>query len=388
MAGNNVGIGMIGTGFMAEVHLCAWQRLQAWERASASPMIRGIVGDETRGRALARRFGSTWLPADRRLIEDDSVHVVQNLGRNARHAGPTIAAARAGRHVFCEKPLALNADEAFEMWEVSEGAGVVHMCGFNYRFLPAIRLAREWLEEGLVGQIHRVRLQYLSSWALDPTSPHVWRLDRRESGHGALGDIGSHVIDLARYLVGEITAASAVSRTVVKRRGDVEVDVDDAVSAVLEFDCGAAGTFEVSRVCAGHGHSLTVEINGSAGALLYDMNDLNALQYFDGAVRSRGSGFARVRATADSHPFSALRWPYGLDIGWSDTFLFQLAHLLGAILGENTVAPHAATFEDGYRAAVVCDAIARAAATGERQTVTYAGKPSAGDFTRLAGGAD
>ena len=140
------------------------------------------------------------------LVEDPSIELFDNAGPNDLHAEPTLAALRAGKHVLCEKPLGRTAPESHEIWQAAEAAGVVHMCGFNYRFVPAVRLAREMIAAGEIGEVHSFRGAYLQDWLADPESPYVWRLDRQRAGSGALGDIGAHVVDLARFLVGEIAA--------------------------------------------------------------------------------------------------------------------------------------------------------------------------------------
>jgi predicted dehydrogenase len=215
------------------------------------------------------------------------------------------------------------------------------------------------IEAGELGEIHHFRGRYLQEWGA--TDAEAWRFDKDAAGSGALGDLGAHVIDLARYLVGEITSVSAITATFKPGRS-----VDDAFEAVAAFEGGAVGTIEASRFAAGRKNAFSWEINGSKGSLAFDLEDLNVLQVSEGT-----SGFRRRLVTEADDPFWTWWWPHGHVIGWEHTFVHELEHLLGAIRGRNDVAPHGATFEDGYRAAEVCDAIVRSAEAGTREHLSY-----------------
>jgi predicted dehydrogenase len=303
---------------------------------------------------MADRYGIERRVGDWRELLGDDIGLFENLGPNALHAEPTIAAARAGKHVLCEKPLGRDAAEAERIAAAVAATGVVAMCAFNYRFVPAVRLARELLEAGDLGDIHHARFAYLQSWGA-AADESVWRFDAQAAGSGALGDLASHAVDLARYLVGEPVAVSAVAATFVPGRA-----VDDAVAAAVEFEGGALGTIEATRFATGNANRLTFEINCARGALRFDLERLNELEIAD------THGFRRVLVTEPGHPFAERHWPHGHIIGWADTFAHELAHLLEAIAGAHAVGPHGATFEDGHRAAVVCDAILRSAREGVR----------------------
>jgi predicted dehydrogenase len=325
------------------------------------PRLVAIAGrDEAAVAEAAERYGFESHVTDwRELVEDERIQLFDNSGPNSLHAGPTVDAAEAGKHVFCEKPLARTAEESYELWQRVESAGVKHMTAFNYRFVPAVRLAREMIEAGALGEIHHFRGRYLQDWGT--TTADAWRFRREEAGSGALGDLGAHVIDLARYLVGEISSVSASLATFMPGR-----EVDDAFESVVEFERGAVGTIEASRFAAGRKNGLCFEINGSKGSLAFDLERLNELQVSEGA-----KGFRTVLVTEPDHPFMQWWWPPGHIVGWEHTFVHELEHLLGAIAGRNQVAPHGATFEDGYRAAEVCDAVLRSAASGTREPVSY-----------------
>jgi predicted dehydrogenase len=307
------------------------------------------------------------------LIADDRVALFDNAGPNNLHAEPTIAAAQSGKHVLCEKPLGRTAAESHDIWQAAARAGVKHMSAFNYRFVPAVRLAREMLEAGELGDIYHFRGRYLQEWIIDPQFERVWRLERSVAGSGALGDLGAHVIDLARFLVGEIASVSGITRTFIPERPGGTVDVDDAFEATVEFESGAVGTIEASRFCRGRKNALTFEINGSKGSIAFELERLNELQVHlvDSRPGARAQGFRQVLVSEAEHPFWEWWWPHGHIIGWEHTFVHEIHHLLHAIAGDGDVRPHGADFEDGYRAAEVCDAILRSSESGRREAVTY-----------------
>ena len=366
-AAHQVGVGMLGYGFMGQAHSSAYRRIDEMADPPLYPRLVALAGRDADGVVkAAERYGWEQTTADwRDIIADPGVELFDNGGPNHLHAEPTIAAARAGKNVLCEKPLGRDADESLAVWRAASTAGVKHMCGFNYRFLPAVRLAREMIASGALGEVRHFRAAYLQDWGLD-APPDSWRFDPEAAGSGALVDLGSHVIDLAHYLVGDITTVSGSVRTFVPGRL-----VDDAVVAVAEFAGGAVGTVEVSRVSLGHRNALRWQIEGSLGAVEFDLERLGELRLYeasDGPVR----GFKRV-ITADAEmPFAQWWWPPGHAIGWEHTFVHEIHHLLTAIAADTDVGPYGATFEDGYRAAVVCDAIRRSSESGAREGVRYA----------------
>jgi predicted dehydrogenase len=357
-----IGIGMLGYAFMGKAHSNAYKTLayMTWP-PPLMPQLVAIAGrSEDAVAEAARRYGFAEHVTDwRALVNDDRVQLFDNAGPNNLHAEPTIAAAEAGKHVICEKPLGRNADEAYETWQRVAAAGVKHMCAFNYRFVPAVRLARDIISSGAIGELQHFRGAYLQEWGT--TEGDIWRFQKDIAGSGSLGDLGAHVIDLARYLVGEMSEVSALTQTFIPGR-----DVDDAVEAVVRFDGGAVGTIEASRFCPGRKNAFTWEINGSKGSLAFDLERLNELQYSEG-----NAGFRTVLVSEADHPFWQHWWPQGHMIGWEHSFVHELHHLLTAIRDDGDVAPHGATLEDGYRAAEICDAMLRSAETGGRETVTY-----------------
>jgi predicted dehydrogenase len=357
-----IGVGMLGYAFMGKAHANGYRTLSymAWP-PPLMPRLVSIAGrDEAAVRAAAARYGFERFVTDwHELVADPDVQLFDNTGPNNLHAAPTIAAAEAGKHVFCEKPLGRTADESYDIWQRVEAAGVKHMTAFNYRFVPAVRLAHRLIEAGELGEIHHFRGRYLQEWG--PTTDMAWRFERDAAGSGALGDLGTHVVDLARYLVGEISAVSASARTFMPGR-----EVDDAFEAVAEFAGGAVGTIEASRFAPGRKNAFSWEINGSKGSLAFELERLNELQWSEGT-----KGFRTVLVSEADDPFWSWWWPHGHVIGWEHTFVHELHHLLDAIAGDSEVAPHGATFEDGYRAAEVCDAILRSSASGRREAIVY-----------------
>jgi predicted dehydrogenase len=362
----HIGVGMLGYAFMGRAHSSAYRRMEEIPSRVPVPRLVALAGRNAQAVAeAAARFGWERSTTDwRELVDDPNIELFDNGGPNHLHAAPTIAAVRNGKHVLCEKPLGRTAEESFAVWEAAATAGVKHMCGFNYRFVPAVRLAREMIDSGALGEIRHFRASYLQDWGID-AEPDNWRFDPEAAGTGALGDLGTHVVDLAHYLVGDVAAVVAAGRTFIPNRR-----VDDAVVAAAEFTCGTLGTFEVSRVSLGHRNALRWQIEGTRASLAFDLERLGELHIYE-ADHAHVTGYTRV-VTADSGmPYASWWWPPGHALGWEHTFVHEIHHLLHAIESDAEIGPHGATFEDGYRAAVVCDAIQRSSDGGGREPVVY-----------------
>jgi predicted dehydrogenase len=374
---DTIGVGMLGYGFMGKAHSNAYKTLpyMAWPPPYV-PQLVSIAGrNEEAVSEAAQRYGFEGYVTDwHALVDDDRVQVFDNAGPNNLHTEPSVAAAEAGKHVICEKPLGRDAAESYDAWQRVDAAGVKHMCAFNYRFVPAVRLAREMIAAGELGDIFHFRGRYLQEWIVDADFPMVWRLSKDVAGSGALGDLGAHVIDLARYLLGqEVESVSALTRTFVEEREGQKVDVDDAFEAAVRFSEGAVGTLEASRFCPGRKNALSFEINGSKGSIAFDLERLNELNVHlaGSSPGEQAQGFRNVLVSEADHPFWEWWWPHGHIIGWEHSFVHEIHHLLSAIREDSEVAPHGATFEDGYRCAEVCDAIVRSAESGAREAVSY-----------------
>jgi predicted dehydrogenase len=372
--GERIGIAMLGHSFMGRVHSHALRQIpSAMWPVPLEPELVSISGrDRKRLTETKQRYGWREAVSDwREQVVDPRVGALDNCGPNALHGEACIVAAREGKHVLCEKPLGVSAEDAFLSWGAVEGWGVVHMCAFNYRFMPAIRLARQIIEAGDIGEVHHFRSRFLLSSAVEADGSETpWRLRKETAGSGAVGDLGSHHIDLARYLVGEPASVAALAKTFLPAREGVQVDVDDAFQAVVEFESGATGTLEASRVAGGQTVHSSIEIDGSRGSLAFDMQRLNELRL------SHGDGFKPIPVTDPRQPLMEHWWPKGHPLGWAESFTHEIDHFLRAVAGEHSVSPYGATFEDGYRCAEVCDAILRSAASGRREPIEYRELPT------------
>jgi predicted dehydrogenase len=367
---SELGFALLGHGFMGQAHSRALRVLPALEeRPAGVPRLVSICGRDRAATERARaQYGWAEATTDwREQVADDRVQVFDNAGPNALHLEPTLGALRHAKHVLCEKPLGRTAAEAHRIWVEATRAGVVHQCGFNLRFMPAVRLARQLMESGDLGEPTHFRARFLASSALSADQRRTWRFDRRGAGSGAVADLGSHLVDLARYLAGEPVAISAMTRVYVPDRDGEPVDVDDAFAATVELEGGAIGTLEASRAAGRRANTCAFEVDARRGSISFDSGRLNELEVITERKAPR-----RLDVTDPAHPFMELWWPApGHPIGWGDSFTHELRHLVAAVCGTGTVRPHGADFEDGYRCAEVCDAILRAAETGARQRIEY-----------------
>ena len=377
-----IGVGMLGYAFMGKAHSNAFKTiLYMIYPPPAIPKLVAIAGrSEEAVREAAIRYGYEGYYTDwKEMLKNDRVQLFDNGGPNNTHADPCIAAAQAGKHILCEKPLARTAKEAASMLEAVTKAGVKHAVAFNYRFVPAIRQAKELIASGALGQIYHFRAVYLQEWIMPHyNAPKWWRMDKTIAGSGALGDLGAHIIDLGRFLVGEFRSVSALTRTFIKERalpngkGTSTVDVDDAFVATVEFENGAIGTVEATRFAAGRKNYNCFEINGEKGSICFNLERMNEMEVFwVGEEPKETQGFRDVLVSEGYHPFWSNWWPHGHIIGWEHTFVHEITHLLDAIVNNKGVAPYGADFEDGYKNAVICDAILQSAENGQRVMIKY-----------------
>ncbi|MCZ0937572.1 MAG: Gfo/Idh/MocA family oxidoreductase [Caldilineaceae bacterium] len=377
-----IGVGMLGYAFMGKAHSHAMLNIaHMMYPPPAVPKLVGIAGrDEQAVAEAARRYGYDGYYTDwRAMLDNDDIQLFDNGGPNDTHADPCILAAERGKHILCEKPLARTADEAQGMMEAVQKGGVKNMVAFNYRFVPAIRQIRKLVDSGLLGKIYHFRAVYLQEWVMAHYElPMIWRLQKSVAGSGALGDLGAHIIDLARYLVGEVKSVSGMTRTFIEERpwddGTMgKVDVDDAFTALLEFDGGAIGTVEASRFAAGRKNGQRLEINAEKASIVFNLERLNELEIFwVGDEPAEAQGFRNVLVSEPFHPWWENWWPQGHMIGWEHTFVHEITHLLDCIVNDGDVSPIGADFVDGYRNAVICDAILESAATGRHVDCVYA----------------
>ncbi len=357
-------VAMIGHRFMGRAHSNGWRQAGHFFELPAKPVLALLCGrDATAVADAASRYGFEATSTDwRETVARDDVDVVDVCTPGDSHAEIAIAAAEAGKAVLCEKPLANDPAEARAMLDAVKRAGVAHMVCHNYRRAPAVLLARRILDSGRLGRIHHYRGTYLQDWIVDPEFPRVWRLEKARAGSGALGDIASHSIDLARFLVGEICEVSGLLETFVEERplpeggGRGAVDVDDAALALLRFESGAIGSVEGSRFAPGRKNWNRFEINASRGSLVFDLERINELRVYE--EDGPDSGFRTILATDPSHPFVEAWWPPGHALGYEHTFVHTLVDFVRAVCGGPPATPD---FADGLRNQEVLDAIERSA---------------------------
>ncbi|MFP3241249.1 MAG: Gfo/Idh/MocA family oxidoreductase [Caldivirga sp.] len=375
--GRFVGVGLIGHGFMGRAHSLAWRNITLFTDSPLTPVLKAVAGrSEDALRGFAAKFGFERYYTDYRLmIKDPGIDIIDNVTPNYMHAEPTIEAMEAGKHVIVEKPMAMNSREAYEMVRVAERTGVINMVAHNYRFVPAIVLARQLIGSGSLGRIYHFRALYLQQSLANPEAPMTWRLRREYAGYGTIADLGSHVIDLARYLIGEVVSVNGTLYTFNRFRVNQatgvreEVNVDEGFTAMLRFENGAVGLIEASKLATGHYNSLIIEVNGSEGSIRFDLERINELEVHlakDGEL----SGFRRILVTQRTHPYLRFWWPPGHVLGWEHTFTHEIYHFLTRLAEGKDVAPEAANFRDGLRVMRIIEAIAESSERGTWVSVT------------------
>lgn len=367
-------VGIVGTRFMGRAHSNAWIDVPNFFDVPLRPVLRAACGrDPVTLAAFAQRFGwQTTETSWERLVARDDIDLVDIATSNATHLPIAVAAARAGKHLLCEKPLALNADEARRMLDAAREAGVRHMVAFNYRRVPAIALARQLIQAGKIGRVFHFNAVYYQDWLVDPQFPLNWRQDVQEAGSGARGDLAAHIVDLARFLVGEVEAVSGAQETFIKERpyadgrGTGPVTVDDATLFLTRFQNGALGSLMSTRYATGRKNFLRLELFGSEGSLIFNLERLNELEFYSRSDPAAERGFRTIMVTDRSHPYINAWWPAGHILGWEHTFIHEVADLLGAIARDEAASPD---FYDGLRCQQVLDAAARSAVEGRWVTL-------------------
>lgn len=360
-------VAMIGYQFMGRAHANAWRQVGRFFDLPFEPVLKVVCGRqaselEKAAHTLGFDESSTsW--AD--TVSRKDIDIVDICTPGDAHVSVALAAAEAKKVVFCEKPLANTLPEAERMLSAVERAGVLHMLCHNYRRVPAVSLAKQLVEAGTLGKIRHFRGVYLQDWIVDPEFPRVWRLEKSKAGSGSLGDIASHSLDLARYLVGEIAEVSGLLRTFITERPlpgsalRAPVDVDDAALALLKFENGAIGTVEGSRFAPGRKNHNRFEINGENGSLVWDLERLNELDLY--LEEGPNSGFRTINVTDSKHPYLNAWWPPGHIIGYEHSFTHTVFDLIAAIATQKLPTPN---FDDGVRNQRVLTAIERSSASG------------------------
>jgi predicted dehydrogenase len=381
-------VAMIGGGFMGKAHAMAYASMPMFFWPAPAIPHRKVVVDVTDGMAeeARLRFGFEEASSDwRAVVARPDIDVVDICTPNNVHAEIAIAAAKAGKHIICEKPLARTVEEARAMRDAAKAAGVINMVAFNYRRTPAVALAKKYIEEGRIGRILNFRGTYLQDWSADPDSPLSWRFQKKIAGSGSVGDIGTHVVDLAHYLVGPIAEVIALTTTYNKSRplqqGGVdklgaaekakdaergEVDVDDEVVSMLKFENGAIGSLEATRNAYGRNNFITLEIHGTKGSIHFNYERRDELQVMFADDPADARGFRTVY-TGPAHPYGSGLWPIpGLGIGYSETKIVECHDFFAAIVKGKQPSPN---FEDGLLTELVADAFLRSGETGKWEKV-------------------
>ena len=379
---NTLRVGMIGYRFMGKAHSNAWRQAPHFFPLKANIEMHTICGRDAAGVEAARtqlgwkNASSDWTD----VVNSPDIDIVDINTPNDSHAEIAIAAAKAGKHVLCEKPLALNVGECRQMLEAVKKAKVVHMVCHNYRRIPAVALAKKLIDEGAIGEIYHYYARYAQDWIVDPNFPLVWRLQKGVSGSGAHGDINAHIIDLARYLVGEFKEVTGLMHTFIKERPLMDatgkgqglggkaagrmgkVTVDDASMFIGRFTNGALANLEATRFALGRKNHIELEINGSKGSLHFDFEDMNRLKFFDNTQVQDRQGFRDILVTqpGGTHPYVGQWWPPGHIIGYEHTFVHTIADFVNACANGKPVQP---TFEDGLRNERVLEATEESAKT-------------------------
>jgi predicted dehydrogenase len=370
---------------MGRAHSNGYRQVSHFFDVDPAPRMVAICGrDEAAVSSAATQLGWEGYETDyHKLIARDDIQLVDVSTPGDSHYDVVLAAIAAGKHVLCEKPLANTLDQAREMYVAAKNAGVINMVNFNYRRVPAVVLAKRLIDEGRIGEIRHFRAVYLQDWILDPSFPLVWRLQKDKAGSGALGDIAAHIVDLSRYLVGDIATVTGSLDTFIKERpvevtsgggaGLVatsgtemgQVTVDDSAHFIAKFVNGATGTFEVTRVAAGRRNHNSFEINGSKGSIVFDLERLNELEVYFTDDAADVQGFRKVLVGDGAHPYVGAWWPAGHIIGWEHTFTHTVKDLMDSIKSGVNPAP---SFEDGFKCQAVLDAVERSSASGSWET--------------------
>ncbi len=373
-----LGVGMVGYSFMGAVHSHAWRTVHRVFDLPVTPAMVAVCGrNPVATQHAAEKLGWDSVETDwRELVARPDIQVIDICTPGSSHAEIAIAALAAGKHVFCEKPLATTVEEAERMAAAAaaaQAAGVLSMVGFNYRRVPALALARQMIADGRLGVIREVRAAYLQDWIADPDFPLVWRLQKEEAGAGALGDIGSHIIDAAQFLLGsDIIGVSGLLETFIKERpvGQMtdglraestdgaremgQVTVDDAALFTSRFANGAIGSFEASRFAVGRKNAMSIEVYGSKGSISFGFESMNELYFHDNTLDPTEAGFRRILVTEPDHPYLSGWWPPGHIIGYEHTFTNELKDFLECLANGTPPTP---SFADGLQVQRVLDAV-------------------------------
>jgi predicted dehydrogenase len=367
-------VAIIGCGFMGRTHANAYCRVGNFFELEYKPVLKAICDrNEEKAKEFATQWGFESIETDwKKLLERDDIDIVDICTPNNLHAEMAIAAAKAGKMIICEKPLAMNAAQGKTMVDAIEKAGVANLVSYNYRRIPAVTLAKNLIDQGKLGKIYHYRANFLQDWTIATDIPQggdaLWRLDAKVSGSGVTGDLLAHCIDTAIWLNGPIKQVTAMTETFVKERqsvtsGKVEpVKIDDACAFLARFKNGSLAVFESTRYARGHKALYTFEINGENASIAWDLHDLNRLSWFDYRDEDQTRGWRSIHVTDGEHPYMDKWWVPGLGIGYEHSFVHQVADFFEGLA---TGTPAGPTFSDALETQKVCDAVLESAQSGQ-----------------------
>jgi len=380
MKKQEIRIGMVGYQFMGKAHSHAYRDIPFYFNTSFTPVLKAVAGrNEENVKKAAKKMGWESYETDwRQLIARNDIDVIDIVTPNHTHAEIAIEAAKAGKHIITEKPLAITIEEAKEMYEAVKKNNVIHMVCHNYRFAPAVQYAKKLIEEGRLGRIYHIRANYLQDFIMNPSFPLVWRLKKEFSGSGTTGDTGAHIIDLARFLIGEFKELVGTMETFIKQRplGEMsgnltaktnktyygDVTVDDAVAFITRFENGALGTFEATRFAGGNRNKNKFEINGEKGSIRWDLEHMNILDVYFTDDEKGLQGFRSINCTEEEHPYASAYWPAGHIIGYEHTFINLLYEFLNGVANHTQPKP---SFHDGLKTQLILSAIEESSDSGK-----------------------
>jgi predicted dehydrogenase len=367
-------VAIIGCGFMGRTHANAYCRVGNFFELEYKPVLKAICDrNEEKAKEFATQWGFESIETDfKKLLARDDIDVVDICTPNNLHAEMAIAAAKAGKMIICEKPLAMNAAQGKTMVDAIEKAGVANLVSYNYRRIPAVTLAKNLIDQGKLGKIYHYRANFLQDWTIATDIPQggdaLWRLDAKVSGSGVTGDLLAHCIDTAIWLNGPIKQVTAMTETFIKERqsvtsGKVEpVKIDDACAFLARFENGSLAVFESTRYARGHKALYTFEINGENASIAWDLHDLNRLSWFDYRDEDQTRGWRSIHVTDGEHPYMDKWWVPGLGIGYEHSFVHQVADFLEGLANGMPAGP---TFSDALETQKVCDAVLESAQSGQ-----------------------
>jgi predicted dehydrogenase len=374
-------VGMIGYGFMGRAHSNAYRKVNHFFDLEYRPVLKAVCARSAdKAKAFADKWGHESVETDwRKIVGRKDIDLIDICTPNNTHAEIALAAARSGKMILCEKPLAMNGAEGLKMVEAVEKAGVPNMVWYNYRRVPAVTLAKQLIDEGRLGRIFHYRAKFLQDWTISPELPQggtgLWRLDVAAAGSGVTGDLLAHCLDAARWQNGDVASVTAMTETFVKERkhnltGKVEkVGIDDACAFLCRFRNASLGNFESTRYARGHKALYTFEINGEHASIFWDLHDLHRLQYFDHRDQGIVRGWRSIHVSDGDHPYMGKWWVPGLQIGYEHSFVHQVADFLEGIAKGKPAQPD---FRDAYRTQLVLDAVLQSAREQKWVTVAQA----------------